>query len=815
MDRIVAELRSALRTIVKNPGFAAAAILSIGLGAGATTAIFSVLDAVVLRPLPYAEPDRLVAVWETNAGKGLERERISPVNFVDYRALGHVFADAAAWWNPEVNLTDAGKEATRVPAIEASGNFFDVLGVAPILGAGFPRLSPGAELHGPARDVVISHRLWQQRYAGDPSIVGRTIPLGGVPHTVLGVMPATFDYPRGNDLWIRLIWPLARHSRGAHFMEGVARLAPAVSVETAEREIAALTTRLGREFAGTNGGWTVRLVPLDRDTAGIFRPALIVLLASVSLLLLVACLNVANLLLARATVREREIAIRAALGASRRRLLVQFLTESLAIAIASGLVGLAVALASTRLLVAAAPIDIPRLDRVVLDARVFAFALGLTVLTTLAFGLLPALFLSRPDLQSWLKSGGRATGGSRGGLRARRLLVVAEVGLAVALVFVAGLLIRSFVGLTAIQPGFQPAHAITASLHLPETSYRSWEQVSRFYATLLANLADHPAVQEAGASNFLPLTAGWRIPASVIGAESRTGDTPPAVQHVSVSERYFASLGVRLLRGRSFAAHDTVESNGVVILNEAAVRLFFRGVDPIGSRIVSTARNIGPLGRAMLPRLEYEVIGVVTDVRNTSLGEPAEPALYFSHRQFPFRAMHLVVRARAHAAPLAAIVREEVRRVDPTLPVSNAEALDAYVGHSTEQPRFLMLMMAIFAALALGLASLGIYGLLAYLVGQRRTEIGIRMALGAGRGSVVWLVLRQGGLLALGGAALGVAAALALGRGVSALLFGVPPHDLPTLAGVLAVVTAIATLACLLPARRAARIDPQAVLRAE
>ena len=643
MTTLLQDLRYGLRSLAKAPAFATAAIAALALGIGATTAIFSVVNAVVLEPLPYAHPDRLVSLWEVNHEKHLDHEPLSPVNFMDYRRLNQVFADAVAWWRPEVTLRDADKEPVRVNTIEVSGNFLTVLGVQPALGAGFP-----ADVFF-SRDqlVLMSDRLWRSRYGADPAIVGKTISMNANRFTVAGVLPRGFGFPGDTDLWQLLNWDLTLHSRGAHFMEAVARMKPGTTVVDAQRELDALTGRLSAEFTGTNRGWRSRAIPLHDEVVGYYRSALYVVLSAVGLLLVIACINIASLLMARASSRAREVAVRAAIGATRQRLVRQFLTESLVLAVVGGLLGVGVGLAATKAIVASAPLDIPRLAEVTLDARALVFALALVLVTAIVFGLLPALVLSRVDLQRVLKEGGRS--GSGRGRRAHQLLVAAEIALAVMLLAGAGLLVRSVARLAAEDPGFRSSNIVTAGIQLTGAAYSSWPQVEQFHSALVRSLQEQSGIDAAGASNFLPLAPGWRIPFLIRGVPPAGGDEQTAQYH-SVSEGYFESLGVPLLRGRLFAAHDTAQSRGVVVINQALAERYFGAADPIGQTVTSRATNIGPLGASLMKERDHVIVGVVGNVKNSSLQGRAEAALYHSTRQFPFR--HVVLgRARERCRP--------------------------------------------------------------------------------------------------------------------------------------------------------------------
>ena len=811
MDALLRDFRYGIRNLLKAPGFTITAVLALGLGVGAATAIFSVLDGVVLRPLSFKDPERLVMLWETNMSKSLEHEPISPVNFVDYRNLTSVFKDATAWWRPDFTLTGDDNEPMHVNAIETLANFFTVLGVEPAMGRGF---ATDALFVPNAAQVVMSHRLWQNRFQGDPNIIGRSVRLNGRPFEVVGVMAKGFSFPAETDIWQLQVWNPANHVRTAHFMESVARLAPDVTVDQAQKELTALTDRMQKDFAATNKDWSARAIPLRNEIVGFFRPALYVLMAAVSLLLLIACINVANLMLARAAAREREVAIRSAIGATRVRLVRQFLTESLLLAIMGALLGIILAVVAIRALTAGAPIDIPRLSQVGIDARVLGFAIGVTCLTALIFGLLPSTLMSGGDAQNALKEGSRGSAGSMRA-RARNLLVVSEVALAVMVLVGAGLLIRTVTRLVEERPGFVSDHVVTASLQAPAARYRTFADVERFYSQLLSALRERSSVISAGTSNVLPLDNGWRIPFRKPGDSGSQSNEQLMVQYHSVSDGYFSSLGVPVLRGRDFDERDTADNSGVVVVNEAFVRQYFPNEDPVGKWIVSLAVNIGPLGSSLMQNRLHQIIGVAGDIKNQTLRGTVEPSVFHSARQFPFRTMHLMVRGRGNEAAVTSALRDAVRGLDPAMALADIRALDQVVTREVEQPRFLMFLMSGFAALALLLSSLGIYGVLSYSITQRQQELSIRMALGAQPASVLRLVIGQGLRLTIGGALIGIIAAMALGRYLVSVLYGVRLTDPWTIAGVLFTVCAVAFLACFVPARRAASIDPLRGLRAE
>ena len=817
------DVRHGFRSLRLNAGFALAAMLALGLGTGAATAVFSLLDGVVLRPLPYAEPERLVMLWDENQTEEIERSQISPVNFMDYRALPGVFDDAAAWWRPEVNLVDEFGDPIRVSTVEVSENFFDVMGVSPIVGRSFPRDST---LHDPGEpEVVISHRLWQTRFGGRQDVLGETLQMNGFPYVVVGVAPSGFHFPEDTDVWQRLSWDLTQHSRGAHFMGGIGRLRAGVTAERANADMTALARRLGEENPSSNEGWRTIAVPLQADLTGAFGPGLIALFGAAGLLLLIACINVANLLLARGSSRRSEVAVRYALGASRWRLVRQLLVENGILAVCGAALGLLIATLSVRAFLAWSPIEIPRADTISMNAPVLAFAAGTALLTALLFGLAPALLSTRTSLQSTLKDASRGSTG-RLARNVRRMLIVTQVALAVALLCGAGLLIRSVRALLDEQTGVQAGDLVVVDVQLADAEYSDWGRVASFYGTLLAGLRAEPSIRSAGAGNFQPLEAGWRVQYDLPERQSAAGATypgghqgPPAdlpmAQYHTVDEGYFRTLGVPLIRGRLFTARDDTTSPGVVIVNEAFARVAWPGEDPIGKRLIGYARNVGPLGRRISPEMNHEVIGVVADVKNTALTAEAEPAIYSSVLQFPFRRMYLFVDGRGNAANTVALIREHVQRVDPRIPLGEVKSLERVLAVAADPPRFVMLLMTSFAALALILAAIGIYGILAHTVSQRRGEIGIRMALGARPADVLQMIVSEGLALALAGALLGVLAAAASGRVLSSLLYEVAPLDPVTLILVPVTMLGVAAIACTVPGRRAALMNPTRTLRGE
>lgn len=816
MESIVRDLRYAVRMLVKKPAYTITALLALGLGVGANTAIFSVFDAILLRPLPYPKADQLTRLWESNEGKGIEESRLSPVTFHDVRENVKSFDSLAGWWHPDLNLTSDEGEPHRVSAINVTDEFFDTIGRAPALGRGF---TAGDDEQGKPQIAVISHGLWQRRYNVNPNVLGQALTLDGQNYEVIGVMPEGFSFPGSTEVWLPLGWDPSQHNRGARFFGALGRLAEGVDVAAAQAEVNVLAESIAREYPQSNEGWGVDVRLLQDDMVGEVRPALWVLLGAVGFVLLIACANVVNLLLAQAASREKEVAVRSAIGAGRGRLLRQFLTESVVLGLAGGLLGLAIAFACVRLLVILAPPEIPRVEGITVNTNVLLFTLAVAVLSGLIFGLAPALHSVRADFNDSLKEGGRGASGGLGGRRVRHFLVISEVALALVLLFGAGLLMRSFYSLLSESPGFNAERTLSFNLQVPSSSYGRWTGVADFYDRLIAHLETQPGISSAAVTAFLPLELGWRVDFNLEGEEStsnRNDGEQPEAQYHTVSSGYFRLLGIPLLQGRDFTEYDTFDKPGVVILNRAAAdRYWGAEKNPVGETITGGARQFGPLGRVLTETLEAEVVGIVGDVKNTSLEDSVEPAIYFSQRQFAYRSMNVVVRGEGDPKSLVDTAKSAAWDLDPSLPVSRIKTLEEHLDIAVAQRRFVMLLLTCFAAVSLALAAIGTYGVMSNMANERRREMGIRLALGARQGDVVGLLVGHGFRLVAVGILTGFVGAWLMGRLMTSLVFGVSTYDAWSIGVVIALLMAAALVACYVPARRASRTDPVTVLREE
>ncbi len=806
------DLRYAVRMLVNKPGFTAVAVATLALGIGANTAIFSVVHGVLLRPLPFPEPDRLVLVWETDRHNDTRREAASVPDYFDWREQAQAFEELAGFQSRAFNLTDGVHEPERVTVGAVTHTLFPLLRVPAAAGRTF---LPEEDQPGAAPVALLSHGLWQRRFGGDPDVVGSTLSLDARDHTVVGIMPPHFDFPGEAELWIPAVWTTewSRELRGVHNLLALGRLEAGIPLARAQEEMDAVAARLEAEYPEDNAHRGVFLEPLHEAVVGDVRPALLVLLGAVALVLLIACVNVANLLLARATSRAREIALRASLGASRLRLVRQLLTESLLLAVVGGGAGLLLAFWGLEALLALTP-DLPRTAGIDVEPVVLAFTLGLSLATGLIFGLIPALQATRTDLMDALKAGPEGAWGSGRRRGLRHGLVIGELALAVVLVVGAGLLMRSFWRLLQVAPGFEPRHALTLDVKLPESryppppraDYPRWPEAAAFYDQVLARIAALPGVRAVGAGLNHPLKAGWTTRMTVDDRPTRPGEELDEVRLRPVTPDYFRAAGVPLLAGRFLEPGDGQEAPAVVLINQALARRYFPDENPVG-------RALSFWGRSR------RIVGVVQDVKFDGLGRDTAPAMYPPLAQIPMSEFSLVVRTAGDPLSLAPALTAAIWSVDRDLAVFNLRSLEQVLASSLARPRSNMLLLAIFAAVALLLAAVGVYGVMSYGVSERSREIGIRLALGAGREQVLRWIVGQGLALTAGALGLGLAVALALTqilpRLLSDLLFGVAATDLPTFAATALVLAGVALLACYLPARRAARLDPLATLRYE
>ena len=810
MDVLLRDLRLAARQAAANPGSSAVAILALALGIGANTAVFSVFDAVFLRPLPhYRDAGRIIQIWGASPAKGVPFHALTYADVVDIRGQSRSFDAVAAVAPGSANLTGfaaGGDEPERVAAWRVNAGFFPLIGTGFLRGRGF---LPEEDRAGAGHAAVLSYPLWRRRFGGDAGVVGRTILLDGTGYVVTGVLPAGFTLPGSAiDVYIPFALAEARQERSpsAH---AVARLKPGVSAAQAQADLDAVLHRLQQESNVETGA--LRLWGLRDFAVRDLRASATVLAGAVALVLLIACANVANLMLARGASRQREMAVRMALGASRGRLAAQLLAESAVLAGVGGALGIAAAYSGVALLPRVIPDRMPLVDSAAIDARVLAFTLGLALLTTVLAGIAPAVMASRgPGLHEGLKQGARGSEGAAGG-RLRRTLVVAEVSLALMLLAGAGLLIRSFAVLTGVRPGFNPAGVLTASITLPESRYATLPAREAFFRQLLAKLETTPGVEAAGIMSLVPLTGSNNgVAVFVEGRPApRRGELPIAWYRV-VSPGYFRALEIPLRAGRLLDAHDSRDAPPVVLVNETMARRFWPGENAVGRRF-----SLDP-PRPGRPRTFITVAGVVGDLHHRGLAQPPDAEVFFPYTQPPFPpGAHVAVRTSADPARFATVLRALVREVDRDLPVSQVRTLEGIVAASLATPRLSMLVLGLFAGIALLLAAAGIYGMISFTVARRTREIGVRMALGAMPGQVLRAVVGQALRLAAGGIVIGGAGALALARVLRNLLFGVSPSDPLVFTGVAAILAAVAAAASWIPARRAAALDPLAALREE
>jgi putative ABC transport system permease protein len=795
------DLKYSLRSLARNPGFAAIAILTLGLGIGANSAIFSVVNSVLLRPLPFSDATRLTMVWLSSPQRGADVT--SYPNYLDWKKSG-TFAGMAAFTPLGANITGDGTTPERVPAALVSADFFTVLGAKPELGRAFQARE---ETAGEDTVVILSNGLWKRRFGSDPNIVGRTFRVRGRTLTIIGVMPSGFDFPEKAELWLPLApGPGEREARGALWLRVVARLKPGSSLENSQAGMDIVAAQLAKEYPGVLQDAGIAVKPLRDYLVGDVRPALLVLLGAVLFVLLIACANIANLLLARAAAREQEIAVRSALGASRGRVVRQLLTESIALGLLGGVAGLLFALWGVGILRSASPPGLRNVAEISVDGRVLAFTLAVSIVTGILFGLVPALQVSRPRFSLALRDRG-ASGGKRRGLTLKAL-VVAEVALALVLLIVAGLLLQSFARLDRIDPGFHPRQVLALSVSLTGSDYPEPARIIAFYQGLVERVRSLPGVQSAGATSAVllsDLADSGRI--SVEGHLNPTPEQQVEVTMDSVTPEFFGTLGVPLISGRLFTAQDAAAPTQVAVINRTMARRFWPGEDPVGKRF-----KFGPAGVAEIPWVT--VLGVVGDARRSSLEHDEPPSSFLPHAQLPASNMTLVVRAASgDPRQLAPAILREIHSLDPNQPVTRVATIEELIGERLLLRRFNAFLLGAFSLLALTLAAVGIYGVISYTVSQSTRDIGIRLALGAQGRDVLRMVLGNGLWLILPGIALGIGGALVAGRVLSHLLFGITATDPVTFLGLSLFLALLACAASYIPARRAARLDPLKALR--
>jgi len=809
MTTLLADIRFGVRMLFKSPMMTLIALLALTLGIGANTAIFSVVNAVLLRTFPYSDPERIVLVWEKRQGGRTDQNVINLGNFSDWKEQNQVFTDMAVFFDRTFNLTSDG-EPEEVPVQFATTNLFSVLGTNALLGRTFVA-DDGSD--GQPR-VVISYALWQRRFGGDTNIVGRQITLNEKPTTIIGVLPANFGWhiqkgtqaSRPAEIWLPFQLTNDLRQRRGRFASAVARLKPGVSMDQAKREMDTIGARLAQQYPEFNATWGVNVVPLRTQFTGEIRRPLLILLGAVGFVLLIACANVANLLLARASARRKEIAVRAGLGASRWRIARQLLTESVMLSLVGGTLGVLVAWWGTRALVALSPPALINLKTVGVNLPVLAFTLGLSVITGIVFGLVPALEATRFDLHGSLKEGGKNVGGTSGSHRVRSLFVVTQVALAMVLLVGAGLFIRSLRRLESVDPGFNANNLLTMRVTLPFAKYEEDSKRIEFFKKALEQMRAIPGVEAAGAINSAPFTGlypgtnvevdGQKLPP---GQELKTG--------VCVTDAdYFATMQIPLKQGRMYTEQEATEMRHVVLVNEEFVRQNLGGLNPLGKRLTIYMKQ---------ENMPTEIIGVVANHKHLGLDLPIEPMVYWPHSELVYTGMTLMLRTRGDAKAIAPAARNVIRSLDPQQPIGEVATMESLLSTSVARSRFSASLLTVFSFVALVMAAVGIYGVMSYSVLQRTHEIGVRMALGAGRFDVLKLVVKKGIVLGVIGVAAGLAASFALTRLISSLLFEVTATDAATFTAVSVGLFLVTLIACYVPARRATRVDPLKALRYE
>ena len=798
MEGLSHDLRYGIRMMLRHRGFTAVAVLTLGLGIGANTAIFSVVNAVILRPLPYDQPERIIRMYGKFSGGN--QASTSPPDFLDYRSQNSTFEQFAAFRSSSYNLTGSG-DPERILAADVTTNFFRTLGVQIVQGRDF---SPQEEQAGLGQVAIISESFWQHRLGGTLPVVGNALTLDGKDHTIIGVASNAARLYEDTDVWV----PLSFESnlmkvRRFHFLRAIGRLKPGITLQQAQTDLDAVSIGLEKLYPESNTTWRLRLVPITEELLGDLRTGLYVLLGAVALVLLIACANVANLLLARATGRQREIAIRCALGARPRRLIRQLLTESMVLSIAGGGFGFLLSVWGTDLLVRMAPENMIRARTIGVDSRVLSFTLLLSLISGVLFGLVPALQSSRPDLNESLKEGGKGSTGLRSN-RTHNLLVISEMALALILLIGAGLLVQSFLLLRDVNPGFDPHNTLTMRLPLPESKYEAPGRVAAFIGPVLERVSALPGVKAVGTTTQLPMRGANDTYFKIEGRPFPNPNEQVSALNPVVSQNCLNAMGIRVLKGRQFTDQETREQQAkTVIINETFARTYFPDDEPIGKRLII---DLGEPATC-------EIIGVAADIKQFSLQFGPSPTMYLPSINVGW--VNLVVRTEGDPLAMTAGVREAVQSIDRDVPLANVRSMEEILASSIAEPRFQTMLLSVFAALALTLAGVGIYGVMSYSVSRRTHEIGIRMALGARPTDAIRLVVGQGMTLALIGVGVGLCGAFALTRLLSTLLFGISATDPFTFGAIAVLLISVAALACYIPARRATRVDPMQALRCE
>jgi putative ABC transport system permease protein len=801
MESFIKDLRYGIRSLLNRPAFTVVTVITLALAIGANTTLFSFINGILLRPLPYKDPARLVVLDETAPKQGIASFAVSYPNFVDWRAQNQVVEDIGAYGQGSYSLSGAG-DPEQIPGAQISHGLLEVLGVLPAIGRTITADEDRPETN---NVVLISNHIWENRFNASPDVVGQTLLVSGRPRTIIGVMPPGFKFPERAELWVPLALNEKLFTRTDHGLNSIARLKPNVTIEQSQSEMNLIARRIEEQHPVTNEGLGVNVFPLRTILAADYREALLILLGVVLFVLLIACANVANLLLARSSVRQHEFALRAALGASRARIVRQVLTECALLCALGATLGVLLAVWGKSLLLAAIPEDMPFWMKFDLDLRVLGFTIAISCLTVVLFGIAPALQSARTELNDVLKEGGRAAGGGRN--RLRNLLVVAEVALSLMLLVGAGLMLRSLSKLESVKSGFNPEQVLTMEVPLPRARYDKPAAASAFFKQLIRRVETLPGASSAAATSGLPLRSRWGRSLTVEGWPVLSVGQAPMINHAVVTQNYFRTLGIPILEGRDFTDADAEGSTLVTMVDERLARQYWPNESAIGKRI-----RFGP-PEANEPW--HIIVGVVGAVRHERLDRDTRQSIYVSYQQVPVRGMALAIRAAGNPESLANAVRKEVQALDKDQPVTNVMTMEAVISRSVWQQRFYTILFGVFALLALVLASVGIYGVMSYAVAQRTQEIGIRMALGARAVDVLKLIIRNGMTLITVGVVLGLIGAVALTRLLTTLLFGVTPTDTTTFAAVSAVLIAVALLACYLPARRAAKVDPMVALRYE